>query len=175
VIEHAFSIVRDRGLAALSMRRLAGDLGVVPGALYWHVASKQELLAAVAERIVADGPSPIASRDPRQLAHELRAALLAARDGAEVVSFALALKPDRLKPLRLLQDAFSATMPAGQALWAARTLIYFVLGAVAEEQNQAELVRTGVLPADTPPSNTDESFIFGVDVILTGLGATMRS
>ncbi|MDQ6741232.1 MAG: TetR family transcriptional regulator, partial [Actinomycetota bacterium] len=35
IIDTALKILRDYGLADLSMRRLARDLGVQPGALYW--------------------------------------------------------------------------------------------------------------------------------------------
>ena len=41
-------------------------MGVAPGALYWHIASKQELIACMGEAIVQqllDGPLP----DPARL------------------------------------------------------------------------------------------------------------
>ena len=44
IVDAAFSVLRDYGLADLSMRRLAKELGVQAGALYWHVPSKQDLL-----------------------------------------------------------------------------------------------------------------------------------
>jgi AcrR family transcriptional regulator len=169
VIGRAFAIAREHGLAGLSMRRIAGDLGVVPGTLYSYVASKQDLVAAVAEQILATAPTQISGDDPRTAAHDLRAALLLVRDGAEIVSFALALRPDGLEPLRRVEASFAATETAEHAKWAAKTLIYYVLGAVAEEQNHDELVRAGALPADAPASNTDESFAFGIDVILAGV------
>ena len=58
VVDAALSVLDRVGLPDLSMRRLAEDLGVQPSALYWHVASKQELLAAVSARIL----SPVALR-----------------------------------------------------------------------------------------------------------------
>ena len=41
------------GLAAVSIRRIAQDFGVTPMALYWHVKNKDELLAAMGDRILS--------------------------------------------------------------------------------------------------------------------------
>ena len=49
IITTAVDILTRYGLADLSMRRLARELDVQPGALYWHVANKQELLVEVAD------------------------------------------------------------------------------------------------------------------------------
>ena len=40
------------------MRRLARELAVSPGALYWHFANKQQLLGAVADRILLSVSNP---------------------------------------------------------------------------------------------------------------------
>lgn len=52
VIDHALDLADREGLAAVSIRRIAQDFGVTPMALYWHVKNKDELLAAMGERIV---------------------------------------------------------------------------------------------------------------------------
>ncbi|MCB1743059.1 MAG: helix-turn-helix transcriptional regulator, partial [Gammaproteobacteria bacterium] len=44
VVEAATALLDDYGIADLSMRRLARELAVSPGALYWHFANKQQLL-----------------------------------------------------------------------------------------------------------------------------------
>ena len=49
VVETATQLVEEVGYEAVSVRRLASDLGVTAPALYDHVASKAELLRAVAE------------------------------------------------------------------------------------------------------------------------------
>ncbi|GAA4538776.1 TetR family transcriptional regulator [Pseudonocardia xishanensis] len=161
VVVGAYSVLQEQGLGGLSMRRVAQHLGVQPGALYYHVASKQELLAEIASRILADPPTT----DPRQAARDLRAALLRARDGAEVVSFVHAFRPDALAALQTLPALFT-DLPPREAGWAARALVHYVLGFVAEEQNRAELVRLGVLPDDAP--DADEAFEFGIGAITAG-------
>jgi len=173
VVDAALAIVQDHGLASLSMRQIAAALGVQPGALYWHVSSKQELLALLGDRILAASPDEAAAPGPdaRQQAMQLRAALLAVRDGAEVVSFALALRPLSHEPIRRFREALAADLPQQHATWGARTLTHYILGEVAEEQNHAELVRAGILPGDQHPDRSAEAFIFGVDAILSGLTA----
>ncbi|HRO29720.1 MULTISPECIES: TetR/AcrR family transcriptional regulator [Micrococcaceae] len=65
VEDTALAILTRFGLADLSMRRLARELDVQVGALYWHVKSKQELLVGVAARLLSglDGPDGLAGPD----------------------------------------------------------------------------------------------------------------
>ena len=60
VIDHALAVADLDGLDAVSIRRIAQDFGVTPMALYWHVKNKDELLAAMGDRIlsVIDMPEP---------------------------------------------------------------------------------------------------------------------
>ena len=90
VVAQALAVLDAYGLADLTMRRLASELGVQPSALYHHFPNKQRLLAAVADEILErgrHGPRPQAW-DERVVAicGELRDAMLAYRDGAELVA-----------------------------------------------------------------------------------------
>lgn len=49
IVAAALRLVSESGLDALSLRRLASDLGVTAPALYAHVRDKSDLLAAMAE------------------------------------------------------------------------------------------------------------------------------
>jgi TetR/AcrR family tetracycline transcriptional repressor len=51
VIERALELADTDGLDALTIRRLATELGVTPMALYWHFRSKEELIAGLADRV----------------------------------------------------------------------------------------------------------------------------
>ncbi len=51
VVDRALALADAHGLEALTIRRLAQDLGVTPMALYWHFRSKEELLAALGDRV----------------------------------------------------------------------------------------------------------------------------
>src|ERR687895_843743 len=51
VVEGALALADAEGLEAVTIRRLAKELGVTPMALYWHFRSKDELLEAMAASI----------------------------------------------------------------------------------------------------------------------------
>jgi AcrR family transcriptional regulator len=53
VTDRALALADAAGLEAVTIRRLAAELGVSPMALYWHFRSKEELLAALADRVWA--------------------------------------------------------------------------------------------------------------------------
>ncbi|MEV6601879.1 TetR/AcrR family transcriptional regulator C-terminal domain-containing protein [Actinoplanes sp. NPDC051346] len=57
VLSAAVALADDAGIDSLSMRKLSQDLGVVPMALYKHVANKEELLDGMVDVIVGEiGP-----------------------------------------------------------------------------------------------------------------------
>jgi AcrR family transcriptional regulator len=58
VLQAAVGLADEVGIEALSMRRLAEELGVVPMALYKHVANKEQLLDGMVEEIVAEIDPP---------------------------------------------------------------------------------------------------------------------
>ena len=80
IIDAALSLLDAYGLGDVTMRRVASSLGVAPGALYWHIANKQALIAALAEDII----SPVSGESLEDISLNLRDLLLARRDGAEV-------------------------------------------------------------------------------------------
>lgn len=51
VVEGALSLADAEGIEAVTIRRLATELGVTPMALYWHFRSKDELLDGMAAGI----------------------------------------------------------------------------------------------------------------------------
>jgi TetR/AcrR family transcriptional regulator, tetracycline repressor protein len=51
VADRALTLADKSGLEALTIRKLATELGVTPMALYWHFRGKDELLDGLAERL----------------------------------------------------------------------------------------------------------------------------
>ncbi|MCQ9165824.1 MULTISPECIES: TetR family transcriptional regulator [unclassified Arthrobacter] len=171
IVDAAMGILREYGLADLSMRRLARDLDVQPGALYWHVKNKQELLTVLAGLILApvDGRAAATARD---LALAVREALLSVRDGAEVVALAHALKPDSPPPLLGFGALLAGQgLPAPVAEGAGRALVHYVLGSAMEEQTRAGFSRAGLLDAVDAPdgSSAGEVFVLGLELFLAGV------
>lgn len=180
--EAALRILDDLGLPDLTMRRLAAALDVQPSALYWHFPNKQTLLAELADRIVAARPAGWAGTDGlddwrdavRAEAAALRDALLAYRDGAEVVSSTLALglgSPETVD--RLARAVARGGFDAETSRRSATALLHFVLGHVSHEQQRLQYDSLGVLAGgESSPLDEDDpaaAFAFGVDLLVGGL------
>src|SRR3712207_393165 len=58
VVEAGLAVLREDGLDALSMRRVAARLEVAPNALYSHVPDKAGLLDAILDAVLADVAIP---------------------------------------------------------------------------------------------------------------------
>jgi TetR/AcrR family transcriptional regulator, tetracycline repressor protein len=59
VTDRALKLADADGLDALTIRKLAQDLGVTPMALYWHFRSKEDLLEGVAEQVWSEIDVPV--------------------------------------------------------------------------------------------------------------------
>lgn len=141
VIDAALRLLDDEGLDALSLRTLAGRLGVQAPTLYWHIGSKAQLLDALADAIMDETIQAIPEPGPDDGAEwllaalvELRGAMLRHRDGARVISGArLALRRGDFSEL-----AMSSLIGHGIELHQARLTVLagerFTVGYVLEEQ-----------------------------------------
>jgi len=58
VLQAAVALADRAGIEAVSMRKLAEELGVVPMAPYKHVASKEELLDGMVDIVVGEIDPP---------------------------------------------------------------------------------------------------------------------
>jgi AcrR family transcriptional regulator len=69
VVQRALALADADGLDALTIRRLATELGVTPMALYWHFRNKEELLAGLADRVWSELDTDVDDAEPwhRQL------------------------------------------------------------------------------------------------------------
>lgn len=183
VVAAALGILDQHGLADLTMRRLGATLDVQPSALYWHFANKQTLLASIADQIVERARPVLRTGDDwkvatRAEAYALRDALLAFRDGAEVVSSTLALGLGAGLPLALLSHSIErGGFDARTSGIAAAALLHFVLGHVSHEQQRLQADSLGVVAqaVSADPAGSDsipqalESFEFGISLLLAGL------
>lgn len=171
VVDRALVVLDTWGLADLTMRRLGTELGVQPSALYHHFATKQLLLAAVADEILARGPhAPRSGPWDDQVATictELRDAMLAYRDGAEVVATSFAFGLGAATPYDDLVVALDrAGLDAGLVPTAARTLLHFVFGHVADEQTHLQAQSAGAIDDEPLPAS---DFAAGLGIVLDGI------
>src|SRR5882757_6582048 len=163
------------------MRRLARELDVSPGALYWHFANKQQLLGAVADRILEPVGDVSAGWQDRiaEICGRLRDALLSHTDGAELVSASFAAGQSEAMS-RILSRLADAAADAGvdliHAELAARTVVYYVLGFTADEQSRLQWDAAGAELPDGQSVIADDAngrFRFGLRLLVDGI-ATHR-
>lgn len=184
VVGAALGILDEHGLPGLSMRRLAATLGVQQSALYWHFDSKQLLLAAMAEEVLRRGPAWSGDGawdtvvEGRAVA--LRDALLAYRDGAELVSTAYAFGLGAKEPHReLAASVETAGVAPSDARAAATVLLHFVLGFAFSEQQYLQASSAGAIPGHSPPDVSTgkggeaDPFRAGVALVLDGVRARL--
>jgi len=177
IVDRALAVLDSHGLADLTMRRLAADLGLQPSALYHHFANKQTLLAAVADELLARGRrSPRSGAwDERVVAVcvELRDAMLAYRDGADVVATVHAFGLGATAPYDELVAALrDGGLDPGLAPTAARTLLHFVFGHTGEEQQHLQAAVAGAIDAD-PRDHSD--FELGLGLVMDGIRLNRES
>lgn len=197
VIARAVDVLDEVGLESLSMRRLGAELGVQPSALYHHVANKQTLLGLMADEILVRGrreAGTASGRDGSDARGEgeggrcagnageawdaqvaavcggLRAAMLACRDGAEVVATGYAFgygadaPADELRAV-LADAGFSDSLVAVGT----STLLHYVFGHTTEEQTTLQADALGAKRAPRPASDFDQ----GLALIVDGLRARL--
>ena len=113
VVTEALAIIAQEGIQALTMRRLATRLGVVPGALYHHVRNKQQLQDLVLDNVLAEldlhlDPTVGWAEQLKTLAHRLRQVLEAHPGVATILKTRDPLGPHSLA----LAEAFLAPVQA---------------------------------------------------------------
>ncbi|MDZ7677378.1 MAG: TetR family transcriptional regulator [Acidimicrobiales bacterium] len=182
VVGVALELLAHGGLHALAMRRIATELGVQQSALYWHFDNKQQLLAAVADQVVAPVSVPASadwSTRVEALASRLRDELLRYPDGAELVATAFAFRLGARQPFRQFADELAGGgLGLDDAEIAASVLLHFVLGYVTDEQQHHQAAALGAIdPAgdghDT--QSTHDRFVRALRLIVSGIDAQLRA
>jgi AcrR family transcriptional regulator len=92
VLEAAVALADEGELDAFSMRRLAQELGVVPMALYKHVANKDELLDGMVDVVFGEIESPSIDGDWRSA---MRRRAISAREALKRHSWAIGIMETR--------------------------------------------------------------------------------
>ena len=106
VLQGAMAVADTGGLGSLTIRSLAGELGVKPMSVYHHVASKDEILEELVDLVFAEIQLPVPGRDWKS---ELRRRAESARDVLSRHRWAIGLLESRPRP----GPAISSTRPGG--------------------------------------------------------------
>ncbi|MEV0385971.1 TetR family transcriptional regulator [Nonomuraea sp. NPDC050643] len=77
IADRALEIGDAEGLDAVTIRRLATDLGVTPMALYWHYKNKEQLLVGMADHLIGGfAPKPADERPWQEQLRDLTEGLI---------------------------------------------------------------------------------------------------
>ena len=157
VVKRAVELMAEAGLEALTLRRLATDLGVSAPTLYWHVRNKRQLLDLMAEALVAQAgrstsPAPgqpwwewLAERARLQFR-----ALISQRDAALVVAGNRPTKASLPDIEEVLDSLVAVAFPPAEAL----------------------RVRAAIAGVDRPgPAVGDAGFEYGLGLLIEGVQA----
>jgi AcrR family transcriptional regulator len=79
IVDAALDVLDAEGLGAVTMRRVAEELGTGPASLYAHVTDKDEMVAAVLDRVISEIPIPDPI-DPARWQEQLKQIARDARD-----------------------------------------------------------------------------------------------
>ena len=176
VVDAALQVVAAEGYDALTMRRLASELGTGPASLYTHVVNKADLDELLMGRLCAELKLP--DPDPATWRDQIRDVCVQLRDQylryPGISRAALAMAPTDPEILRVTEGMFGILLTGGvapqSAAWAVDALSLYVAGYCLERSivrqraahdedawvlDRDELVRRfATLPADAFPFTT---------------------
>jgi TetR/AcrR family tetracycline transcriptional repressor len=198
VVNAALRLLGETGLGGLTLRRLSRELGVQPGALYWHVESKQDLLNLMADQLATTAAAGLEVPLPGQEWDEWltarvrrqREAMLAIRDGGLLMTITRPTKDRRSVAESMLGTLVAAGFTPPVAMQALRAVQSYLNGAVQAEQaglgehegtgryDDYPMVKASVAPREglTPEQAAQYSwrlFEYGLQCLLAGIRASL--
>ena len=150
IVAAAIAILDRDGLDAVSTRRVAEDLGTGSASLYAHVASRDELLELMVDRIAGEieVPEPDPARWPDQLRAYARHAQRVWSRHADITRASLASIPTGPNRLRVIEGLLAILRAAGfadqMAAWAVDRLQIYIDADVYEGSLYAAKIKQGL-------------------------------
>jgi len=147
IVEAAIEILDSSGEDGLTFRALSERLATGPGALYWHIADKSDLLTAACDAIVARAmEAPVAAPTPQATIGALALGLFDAIDAHPWVGSALTRAPGRLPIVRIIERVGQQVCALGvpnEEQWATvSALLHYIVGVAGQNAANAQVART---------------------------------
>lgn len=154
IVAAAIELLDSGGEDGLTFRALAERLATGPGAIYWHVASKGDLLTAACDAIVARmmHVSP-AGASPEATLHALALGMFDAIDAHPWVGSALMRAPGELPVVRVVEAITREVRALGvtdDQLWTTvSALVNYILGVGGRNAANGQFARAqGLVRSD---------------------------
>jgi AcrR family transcriptional regulator len=147
IIEASIELLDSNGEGGLTFRTLSERLATGPGAIYWHIANKSDLLTAACDAIVACTMNlPLVGATPEATIRALALGLFDAIDAHPWVGSALTRAPGQLPMVRILErigQQVRALGVPGDKQWAiVSALLSYILGVSGQNAANAQFART---------------------------------
>lgn len=115
VVETALGVLRAEGLDAVSMRRVAQELGTGPASLYAHVSDKDELLELMLDHVAGEisVPEPDPDRWQEQIKEVARESRRVWTSYNDIARVSLANIPTRANQLRIAEGMLAILRAGG--------------------------------------------------------------
>jgi AcrR family transcriptional regulator len=138
IVQAAIAVLDKEGADALSMRRVAEELGAGAASLYWHVPSKAALIDLILDRVgeELELPEPDPSRWQEQLkdlARAMRAVLTRHRDLAKLSLGRVPVGPNLVRTLEWLLAVMRGAGVPDRVAGLTADLLALYVGAFAYE------------------------------------------
>jgi AcrR family transcriptional regulator len=148
IVQAAVGLLDDAGAGGLTFRALAERLATGPGAIYWHISGKGELLGAATEAILAAAvPAPSADAVPQEAVRLLALAVFDAIDVHPWLGTQLSASPLRSPTLRFFEGLGRQVRALGVApdaeFTAVSALLNYILGVAGQNAASARAVEPG--------------------------------
>jgi AcrR family transcriptional regulator len=150
IIAASIALLDESGESGLTFRALAERLVTGPGAIYWHIAGKSELLTASCDAIVARTLNePIVDATPEATIRALALGLFDAIDAHPWVGRALTQAASQLPMVRIIerigQQVRALGVPAEEQWATVGALLNYILGVAGQNAANMQLARTRVI------------------------------
>jgi AcrR family transcriptional regulator len=147
IIEASIALLDESGESGLTFRALSERLSTGPGAIYWHIEGKNELLTAAADSVITPSTnSPLGDATPEAAIRTLALGIFHAIDAHPWVGSALSRTPARPPMVRILerlgQQLRALGIPAEQQWDAASALVSYILGVAGQNAANGQFART---------------------------------
>jgi AcrR family transcriptional regulator len=147
IIEASIAILDGSGEDGLTFRALSERLATGPGAIYWHVPNKGDLLTAACDAIIARAMNaPPVGATPQAIIRTLALGMFDAIDAHPWVGSALTRAPGQLPMVRILERIGRQVRALGvpdEEQWATvGALLNYILGVGAQNAANGQLGRT---------------------------------
>ena len=150
IVEASIELLDDQGESGLTFRALSEQLATGPGAIYWHIANKNDLLTAACDAVIARTMNgllvrPTSGAKPEATIRAIALGLFDAIDVHPWVGSALTLAPGQLSMLRILErlgEQVRALGVSDDTQWAVMSaLVNYILGVGGRNAANGQLAR----------------------------------